>query len=338
MPRVGSDPKITPSKSAQMAIERQLAQANGEANGAAAAADATPAPSPLGPSRRGTATGDGASASGSTSGSPEAAAAPPPAHQRSSSMSGLADEVLLSPGGSLPRRPSSGVVTGQRRQVEQELIYEKLPADIADRYVLLMDPILGSGRSASRAIQVGPLGACWGAGWGAGGRGLARVCRSGGGGACGVVFAHAHASRPLPPTRPAVPRPVPPALQVLLERGVAEHKILFLTVIAAPEGIRRICGSYPRLRVLTSEIDEGMEDFHVVPGALGAGGAGLLRTGRWQWESEARHPTTADASPDWWPPACRRLVPLQAWASGATATSRVGLGRCHFAAAGGGRS
>lgn len=145
MPRVGSDPKITPSKSAQMAIERQLAQANGEANGAAAAADATPAPSPLGPSRRGTATGDGASASGSTSGSPEAAAAPPPAHQRSSSMSGLADEVLLSPGGSLPRRPSSGVVTGQRRQVEQELIYEKLPADIADRYVLLMDPILGTG-------------------------------------------------------------------------------------------------------------------------------------------------------------------------------------------------
>lgn len=38
--------------------------------------------------------------------------------------------------------------------VEEELIYEKLPQDIAQRHVLLMDPILGTGNSASRAIQV----------------------------------------------------------------------------------------------------------------------------------------------------------------------------------------
>ena len=38
--------------------------------------------------------------------------------------------------------------------VEQELIYEKLPGDIADRHVLLMDPILATGNSAARAIQV----------------------------------------------------------------------------------------------------------------------------------------------------------------------------------------
>ena len=37
---------------------------------------------------------------------------------------------------------------------EQELIYEKLPADIAERHVLLMDPILATGNSAARAIQV----------------------------------------------------------------------------------------------------------------------------------------------------------------------------------------
>lgn len=85
-------------------------------------------------------------------------------------------------------------------------MYEKLPADIADRFVMLMDPILGSGNSALRAIQV------------------------------------------------------------LLENGVEEGKILFLTVIAAPEGIRRVCGTYPRIKVLTSEIDEGMNDYHVVPG------------------------------------------------------------------------
>lgn len=38
--------------------------------------------------------------------------------------------------------------------VEKELIYEKLPADIAQRHVLLMDPILATGNSAARAIEV----------------------------------------------------------------------------------------------------------------------------------------------------------------------------------------
>lgn len=141
MPRVASDNKLTPSKSASVQLE---------ANGAAAAADAGPAPSPLGPSRRASAAGGAedaathanggahssdssslSSGSGSSSGSPVqgapgalagAASAPRPgAHQRSSSSGGL-----------LPR-PSSGVVTLQQRQVEQELIYEKLPTDIAER-------------------------------------------------------------------------------------------------------------------------------------------------------------------------------------------------------------
>ena len=38
--------------------------------------------------------------------------------------------------------------------VDKELIYEKLPADIAERHVLLMDPILATGNSAVKAIQV----------------------------------------------------------------------------------------------------------------------------------------------------------------------------------------
>lgn len=37
---------------------------------------------------------------------------------------------------------------------DYNLIYEKLPRDIADRYVFLMDPIIGTGRSASRCIEV----------------------------------------------------------------------------------------------------------------------------------------------------------------------------------------
>ena len=42
--------------------------------------------------------------------------------------------------------------------VDKELIYEKLPADIAERHVLLMDPILATGNSAVKAIQVGVVG------------------------------------------------------------------------------------------------------------------------------------------------------------------------------------
>ena len=39
---------------------------------------------------------------------------------------------------------------------EEELIYEKLPKDIAERHVLLLDPILATGNSAARAIQARP--------------------------------------------------------------------------------------------------------------------------------------------------------------------------------------
>jgi uracil phosphoribosyltransferase len=38
--------------------------------------------------------------------------------------------------------------------MEQALVYEKLPRDIADRHVLLLDPMLGCGSSAVKAIEV----------------------------------------------------------------------------------------------------------------------------------------------------------------------------------------
>lgn len=56
-------------------------------------------------------------------------------------------------------------------------------------------------------------------------------------------------------------------LQVLLSKGVEEGKILFLSLIAAPEGIHRICAAFPRVKVITSEIDEGIgAEFQVIPG------------------------------------------------------------------------
>lgn len=57
-----------------------------------------------------------------------------------------------------PQTPKSNGMTAvscrvRDQLVEQELIYEKLPKDIASRHVLLMDPILATGNSAARAIQ-----------------------------------------------------------------------------------------------------------------------------------------------------------------------------------------
>ena len=36
---------------------------------------------------------------------------------------------------------------------------------------------------------------------------------------------------------------------MVLEKGVDEGRILFLTLIAAPEGIHRICRAFPRVKV-----------------------------------------------------------------------------------------
>lgn len=90
---------------------------------------------------------------------------------------------------------------------EEEVVYERLPSDIARRSVLLMDPLVGTGRTACRAVQV------------------------------------------------------------LKARGVQEDKILFLSMVAAPEAIQRLCGTYPNMKVLTSEVDRGLDDnFRIVPG------------------------------------------------------------------------
>ena len=42
---------------------------------------------------------------------------------------------------------------------------------------------------------------------------------------------------------------------------------MFLTLIAAPEGVRQVCSHYPQIKVITSEIDRCIDDmFQVRPG------------------------------------------------------------------------
>ncbi|KAK4493155.1 hypothetical protein RD792_017990, partial [Penstemon davidsonii] len=89
----------------------------------------------------------------------------------------------------------------------QELIYEKLPKDISDRHVLLLDPILGTGNSAVQAISL------------------------------------------------------------LIKKGVPESNIIFLNLISAPQGVHVVCKRFPRLKIVTSEIEIGLnEDYRVIPG------------------------------------------------------------------------
>ncbi|CAH8392228.1 unnamed protein product [Eruca vesicaria subsp. sativa] len=89
----------------------------------------------------------------------------------------------------------------------QQLVYEKLPNDISERHVLLLDPILGTGNSAVQAINL------------------------------------------------------------LISKGVPEGNIIFLNLISAPQGVHVVCKKFPRLKIVTSEIEHGLnEEFRVIPG------------------------------------------------------------------------
>jgi uracil phosphoribosyltransferase len=161
----------------------------------------------------------------------------------------------------------------------QDVIYERLPADIAERHVLLMDPVLSTGHSVARAIEVRQV---------AHAAHLQRPRLT----MMMMMMMKMHGSNQshtcdgMPEARgittttcwdaPAVSRLspehtlLPPYhdVQVLLARGVREERIMVLCIIAAPEGISRVCGRYPALRVVTSEIDSHVDaaTFTVVPG------------------------------------------------------------------------
>lgn len=46
------------------------------------------------------------------------------------------------------------------------------------------------------------------------------------------------------------------AVEVLKSRGVPEEQILFLNLIASPEGVKNFATKFPRLKVVTAFIDE----------------------------------------------------------------------------------
>jgi len=87
------------------------------------------------------------------------------------------------------------------------LYYSKLPADIAHRHVLLLDPMLATGGTALAAIHV------------------------------------------------------------LLGKGVPEEHIVFVNLLSAPEGITAVRERYPDVRMVTSSIEERLnENAYMLPG------------------------------------------------------------------------
>jgi uracil phosphoribosyltransferase len=102
-----------------------------------------------------------------------------------------------------------GKILIQRNKVTKQprLYYSALPHDIADRHVLLLDPMLATGGTALAAIEV------------------------------------------------------------LLEKGVAEDRIVFITLLTVPEGITAVCERHPNLNIVTSAIEECLnENAYMVPG------------------------------------------------------------------------
>ncbi|EAQ86545.1 conserved hypothetical protein [Chaetomium globosum CBS 148.51] len=90
---------------------------------------------------------------------------------------------------------------------QPKLFYDKLPEDIADRWVLLLDPMLATGGSAIMAVDV------------------------------------------------------------LLSRGVPEERILFLNVLASPQGIQNFATKFPKLRLVTAFVDQGLDEKnYIIPG------------------------------------------------------------------------
>ncbi|KAK0541070.1 Uracil phosphoribosyltransferase, synthesizes UMP from uracil [Tilletia horrida] len=88
-----------------------------------------------------------------------------------------------------------------------KLFYAKLPEDIAERWVLLLDPMLATGGSALQAISV------------------------------------------------------------LLDHGVKVERILFLNLVASPEGLEAVYKTFPQVRTISAWVDEGLDaKNYIVPG------------------------------------------------------------------------
>ena len=50
------------------------------------------------------------------------------------------------------------------------------------------------------------------------------------------------------------------AVDILNSRGVPENRILFLNLIASPEGVTGFAKRFPELRIVTAFVDQGLDE------------------------------------------------------------------------------
>jgi uracil phosphoribosyltransferase len=99
------------------------------------------------------------------------------------------------------------LIQRNERTAEPEFYYIKPPHDIANRYVLLLDPMLATGGSAKKAIEE------------------------------------------------------------LLKHGVKENRIIFVNLVAAPEGLKAMYNAYPKVQIVTGAIDVALNNSaYILPG------------------------------------------------------------------------
>lgn len=98
-----------------------------------------------------------------------------------------------------------------------KLFYHKLPEDISERWVLLLDPMFATGKSIYHDS-----------------RSISNVLSEGGSATM--------------------------AVDILKARGVPEDRILFLNLIASPEGAKSFAKRFPKLRVVTAFVDQGLDN------------------------------------------------------------------------------
>ena len=57
------------------------------------------------------------------------------------------------------------------------------------------------------------------------------------------------------------------AVQVLLDNNVREERIIFLNLIASPEGIENFAAKYPKVKIVAGEVDDNLDsNKYIVPG------------------------------------------------------------------------
>ncbi|WP_171163604.1 uracil phosphoribosyltransferase [Streptomyces sp. I05A-00742] len=56
-------------------------------------------------------------------------------------------------------------------------------------------------------------------------------------------------------------------IQLLLDKGIAEENIIFINFITVPEGIDTVCRRYPKVRIVTSSVEQRLnENAYMIPG------------------------------------------------------------------------